>query len=166
MHRLVQAAVCKRSGEKGTAQAVTRRAIGRLAHVYPGDGYFNPESWPLCTRLTPHLLALQKAEPERILEPRVWSELLDRAGLYFLGRASYSQAESLLFNALAIREKTCGSEHLETADILKNLVLLRRDQSNLPEARLFCERALSIREKMLGPKHPEPKSQGEIGDGH
>jgi tetratricopeptide (TPR) repeat protein len=155
VHRLVQAAVCRRSEAKGTTKAVTQSVIGRLAEVYPHDGYYNPQSWALCARLTPHLLALQKADPESISEAGLWSELLERAGLYFLGRAYYAQAEPLLCKALRIREKVCGPEHLDTAKSLKSLVLLRRDQGNLPEARLLCERALAIREKMLGPKHPD-----------
>src|SRR5262244_701565 len=57
-------------------------------------------------------------------------------------------------HALAIREKTLGPEHRDTATSLNSLgsVLL----SDYPAvSRPLVERALAIREKALGPEHPD-----------
>src|SRR5262245_8999454 len=59
VHRLVQAVARARSEAKNSAQEAVVRLIARLAEQYPSDGY-NPQSWLLCARLTPHLTA-QKA---------------------------------------------------------------------------------------------------------
>lgn len=48
-----------------------------------------------------------------------------------------------------------GPNHLRTAQSLNNLALLLRDQGDLVAARPHLERALAIREKVLGPGHPD-----------
>ena len=56
VHRLVQAVARARSEANGSAQEAVGRLIARLAAIYPKDGH-DPQSWPLCAKLTPHLLA-------------------------------------------------------------------------------------------------------------
>src|SRR5262245_5264228 len=63
VHRLVQAVARVRSEAKGSAQEAVRRLIAQLAAQYPNDGY-NPQSWPLCAQLTPHLMAQKAAAVE------------------------------------------------------------------------------------------------------
>src|SRR5262249_52370705 len=48
VHRLVQAVA--RAGLKAgdLALSATEHLIVRLTNLYPGDGYSNPQSWPLC----------------------------------------------------------------------------------------------------------------------
>ena len=85
VHRLVQAVARARSEANGSAQDAVGRLIARLVAIYPEDGYSDPQSWPLCAQLTPHLLAQQlrqsdgdsdpaalacSAEPGRQLFPR------------------------------------------------------------------------------------------------
>ena len=52
---------------------------------------------------------------------------------------------------VAIREKTLGSNHLDTAASLNSLALLLADQGDLAGARPLYERALAISEEALGP---------------
>jgi tetratricopeptide (TPR) repeat protein len=54
---------------------------------------------------------------------------------------------------LAIREKTLGSEHPDTATSLNDLGRLLSDQGDFAGARPLLERALAIREKALGSEH-------------
>jgi tetratricopeptide (TPR) repeat protein len=149
VHRLVQTVARVRSEANGSAQDAVGRLIARLATVYPTDGDKNPPSWPLCAKLTPHLLARRGADDASV------SDLLNRAGSYFLGRAAYSQAALLLSDALAIREKALGPEHPDTATSLESLAFLLHIQWDLAGARPLIERALAIREKALGPEHPD-----------
>jgi tetratricopeptide (TPR) repeat protein len=153
VHRLVQAVARARSEAKGLAQGAAAHLIVRLGAVYPGDGHEDPGSWPLCAKLTPHLLALQGLdEPSKAAD---WPNLLVCAGNYFHGRAAYPQATLLLREALAIREKACGPEHPDTATSLNNLAGLLLDQGDLVGARPLYQRALTIREKVCGPEHPD-----------
>jgi tetratricopeptide (TPR) repeat protein len=147
MHRLVQAVARARSEANGSAQDAARRLIARLAAQYPSDGY-DPQSWPLCAQLTPHLLA--RCRPDDVSV----SELLERAGGYFHGRGAYSQAAPLFRDALAMREKSLGPEHRDTAASLTDLANSLLAQGDLAGARPLYERALAIREKVLGPEHP------------
>jgi tetratricopeptide (TPR) repeat protein len=52
-------------------------------------------------------------------------------------------------DALAICEKSLGSEHPDTLDSLNNLAEVLRDQGDFAGARALCERALAISEKAL-----------------
>jgi hypothetical protein len=109
VHRLVQAVARARSEANGSARGAVGQLIARLLASYPGDGYSNPQSWPLCAKLTPHLLAWRGPEDASV------SELLGRAGTHFLGRAAYSQAAPLLRDALTMGKKVLGPEHPLTA---------------------------------------------------
>jgi tetratricopeptide (TPR) repeat protein len=149
VHRLVQAVARARSEANGSAQDAVGRLIARLVATYPEDGYSDPQSWPLCARLTPHRLARRGADEASV------SELLSRAGAYFHGRAAYGQAAELFRDALAIREKTLRPGHPDTAVSLNNLATLLRDQGDLAGARPLYERALAINEKALGPEHAQ-----------
>jgi tetratricopeptide (TPR) repeat protein len=154
LHRLVREVAAAR--RKGKAQASLRCAlVAALAAVYPPDGYRNPAVWPRCAPLTPHVVSACRTgiadDPAQV----ECADLLNRAGVYFHGRAAYSAARPLLERALAIREKVLGAEHPDTATNLNNLARLVRDHGDPAAARRLCERALAIREKVLGPEHPD-----------
>ena len=148
VHRLVQAVARARSEANDSAQDAIEKLIARLTASYPEDGYDNPQSWPLCAKLTPHLLTRRGAD-----DPSVF-RLLGRIGEYFHGRAAYSQAAPLLRDALANCEKTLGPEHRDTAGSLNKLANVLRAQGDLAGARPLFERALAVYEKALGPEDP------------
>ena len=147
VHRLVQAVTRARSEANGSAQDAVGRLIARLVATYPADS--DPQSWPLCVKLTPHLLAGCGADDASV------SELLSRAGNYFRARAAYSKATPLLRDALAMRVKALGPEHPDTATSLANLASLLQDKGDFAEARALMERAMAICEKAFGPEHPD-----------
>ena len=150
VHRLVQAVARTRSEANGSAQEAVGQLIARLVAIYPAEGYTEPGSWPLCSQLTPHLLARRDAGSDAA----GWPTLLDRAGSYAHGRAAYAQAAELFRDALTIREKALGPEHPDTAKSLNRLAHLLRDKGDAGALPLV-ERALVIRERALGPEHPD-----------
>jgi len=149
VHRLVQVVARARSEANGSAQDAVEQLIARLVAIYPGRGYDDPGSWPLCAQLTPHLLARRDARPNHARIVASWPELLDRVGTYFHGRGGYADARPLYERALAIREKALGPEHPDVATSLNNLASLLSDQGDHAGARPLYERALAIREKAL-----------------
>jgi hypothetical protein len=152
VHRLVQAVARARSEANGSAQDARRRLMARLMAIYPEEPY-NPPSWPQCAQLTPHLLARREAGgPDE--DDINWIILLDRAGAYFHGRAAYRQALPLLGDVVAISEKMLGPEHPDTSMSLNTLALVLARQGDFALARPLHERALMIREKVLGPDIP------------
>jgi tetratricopeptide (TPR) repeat protein len=155
MHRLVQAVARERSKAKGLSQAVAGRMVARLVATFPDDGFENWQSWSLCARLTPHLFFWKVEGLDKTSDLAEWADLLNRAGRYFHGRAAYSQAASLLQEALASRERAFGKDHLLTATSLNNLALLLRDMADVAGARPLLERALGIIERLLGSQRDE-----------
>jgi hypothetical protein len=121
VHRLVQMVARARSKTAGTRQNAIARLLARLLAIYPEDGYNDPQSWPLCAQLTPHLLSLREAAFEKNREVLKWAELLSRAGDYFHGRGSHVEADLVFRDALALREKALGPGHLATAESVNNL---------------------------------------------
>jgi tetratricopeptide (TPR) repeat protein len=154
VHRLVQAIARARSQAKSMSQGIIERFISRLLAIYPKDACGDPNSWPLCAQLTPHLLAWRAFEPDRTLKLTAWAELLHRSADYFFGRQSFTQGIPLARDAVAIREQALGPEHLDTASSLFNLANLLYYQGDIAEARPLYERALAICEKVLGSEHP------------
>lgn len=63
-------------------------------------------------------------------------------------------AEPLYQRALAIQEKSMGSDHPDIATALSNLAALYDNQGKYFEAEPLYQRALVIREKSLGSGHP------------
>jgi tetratricopeptide (TPR) repeat protein len=61
-----------------------------------------------------------------------------------------SEAESLHREALAIRRKVFGEEHVEVASSLDNLALTLRAAGRLEEAETLERQALAMRRKLLG----------------
>jgi tetratricopeptide (TPR) repeat protein len=108
---------------------------------------------------------------EAVLGPENPSTAMTLNNLASLYRAQgrYSEAEPLYKRALKIREAVFGPEHLHTVVSLINLALLYEDhhqhtnaeplfQRALPlirEAEPQYQRALKIREAMLGTEHPD-----------
>ena len=148
VHRLVQTVARARAYARGVAHFAVECLIARLLAIYPDEGFGNYQSWPQCTQLTPHLLALWQGDPDGASKLANCPDLMRRAGNYFHWRASYAEAAPLLNDALAIYEKTLGPDHPLTAKCLTDLAGLLWDQGNLPEAQPLMERALSIYEKL------------------
>ena len=60
----------------------------------------------------------------------------------------YEEATPYLIWSLELREKTVGCDHLDVAQSLNNLAVLRNNQGQYEEARRLHERSLRIREKV------------------
>src|SRR5215472_11432754 len=69
VHRLVQAVARARSEANGSAQDAVGRLIARLVAIYPEEqDAYSPRSWPVCAKLTPHLLARRGADDASVSE--------------------------------------------------------------------------------------------------
>jgi TolB-like protein len=94
LHRLVREIAAARS--KGEARDQMLLALASaLAVVYPDDAFTNPASWPLCASLTPHVLATFETEMGDTAAGAAGASLLERSGMYFHGRAAYSETRPL-----------------------------------------------------------------------
>jgi tetratricopeptide (TPR) repeat protein len=155
VHRLVHAIARERAERNGTAKSARERYITRMSTIYPKGAHLNLASWQLCSQLTPHLPALYWVEPGARVDNAQSAELLERAGLYFLGREAYPGAEILFRAVLAYRETALGTNHSDTATAINNLAYLLQLRGDRAVARSLFERALIIRENTLGREHPD-----------
>jgi tetratricopeptide (TPR) repeat protein len=97
--------------------------------------------------------ALAQAEAAALGDARLARSLDSLAGAYRLESRSVD-AERLYRRALALLERM-GAPDLEVAQVLSGLGTALVKQARFAEAQPLYERARSIREKRLGPNHPE-----------
>jgi tetratricopeptide (TPR) repeat protein len=72
----------------------------------------------------------------------------------YVDQGRYADAEPLLQQSLAIREKALGSDHPDVAQSQNNLAGLYHAQGRYTDAEPLIKRALAVREKTLGLDHP------------
>jgi hypothetical protein len=63
---------------------------------------------------------------------------------------------------LAIEEKTAGPDNLDVAASANELALLYNCEEKYADAEIFYKKAIQIREKNLGPEHPDVIRTREI----
>jgi tetratricopeptide (TPR) repeat protein len=151
IHPLVQE-VIRDNMNQDMQRSWVERTVRTVSAAFPDPEFPN---WSECERLLSHALLCAKYVTTYSFEFSTAAILLRNAGLYLHERAQYVEAESLYQQALAIREKTGGKEHPDTADSLNKLAWFYDDQGEHAKAEPLCQRALEINEKVLGSDHSE-----------
>ncbi|HEY5028023.1 MAG TPA: tetratricopeptide repeat protein [Candidatus Angelobacter sp.] len=151
IHPLVQEVV--RANMASDAQrSWAERTVRAVSTAFPDPEF---PRWPDCERLLSHALLSSKHVIDYNFEFAAAATLLRNAGFYLHQRAQYAEAEPLYNQGLAIREKTYGREHPDTAESLSKLAWLYSNQGKYAKSESLEKRALEIREKVLGPEHSE-----------
>ena len=91
------------------------------------------------------------ATPETALNGAWMGDMLRRTG-------RYDEAEGKINRALQILKASPIQSGRIQAEILDASALLRRDQQKNPEAEQLFRQALALRQKTLGPEHPETRN--------
>ena len=152
VHRLV-ADVTRRNLRDDTESSTLRRALRWLNRRLrrrptgcPHLGDARSARSPCPRRLQAH------ADHAGIAEPT--ARLLSDLGLLLNCKARYVEAERLMHRALAIDERSYGTEHPNVAIRLNNLAGLLQATNRLAEAEPLMRRALAIDEHSYGTDHP------------
>lgn len=152
VHRLVQAVTHDKLNKKEW-ETWASAAVKMVNTSFPHESD-DVRTWPICSRLLPHGLAVTaRNEAGKLIAET--GTLLNQMGLYVWGRADLSQAKNLFQRALAIGQKTLGPDHPNQATRLNNLAGVLKDQGDLKEAKEFFQRALAIDKKTYGPNDLE-----------
>ncbi|HEY6541784.1 MAG TPA: NB-ARC domain-containing protein, partial [Ktedonobacteraceae bacterium] len=114
IHRLVQT-VLKQSMGRETYEQWVRHTILAVNATFPTGEFAN---WERCEYYLPHVQVCSALIEQHQLVFREAASLLQRAGSYLTGRSRFPEAESLLRQALAMREQLSGPDHLTTAETL------------------------------------------------
>jgi CHAT domain-containing protein/Tfp pilus assembly protein PilF len=154
-------------GEKALAPEHPSLAIylENLANLY---SLFKKEDFDKAEQLYQRALAIRK-KSLGAEHPLVFFSLNNLATLYQL-RGDYVKAEPLYRQALTLAEKLLGPEHPDVAKPLNNLAFLyyqlayyqlasaEEQALYYGKAEPLYQRALAIKEKVLGPEHPDVAS--------
>ena len=127
------------------------RFLGDLLEVFdPGEALGN-------TSAARELLerGAERIEAGFVEQPLTRAQFMLIIGDLYQKLGLYEQAEPLLEEALAIREKALGPNHSGVAQSLNNLGHLYERQGRYDEAEPVIQRSVSIREETLGPNHPD-----------
>jgi tetratricopeptide (TPR) repeat protein len=151
IHRLVQS-ILRDSQSPEKTREIKQLAVLVVNTACPNRS--DVAQWSACERWVPHAQVCARWIVEEQIENDEVTLLLNQAGYYLLARGRYREAEPLLQQALRIRERHLGAEHLGTATSLNNLADLYRAQGKYREAEPLYGRALSIHEQQLGIEHP------------
>jgi tetratricopeptide (TPR) repeat protein len=154
VHRLVQAATRARLADRQAAHA--ERATLCLAQAFPELAYGNPNVWPQCAMLLPHVLALADCYRAGKHEmPEAGGRLFDLAAGYLHARGAYGEAEPLFRTAVAVKERVHGRGDPRFANALGNLALLLQETGRTDEAESHYREVIATEEKALGREHPD-----------
>ncbi|KAK5290627.1 hypothetical protein LTR99_011028 [Exophiala xenobiotica] len=149
VHRLVQLAMRNWLQTQGQQEFWIEETMQRLADIFPFPEHENREVW---RQYLPHVLSAVHFQEHDVREEADIRLLFNIAESYaLLGR--YREAEEMHRQALDLREKVLGEEHLDTLDSMNNLAIVLQQQGKYKEAEEIHRQALDLREKVLGEEH-------------
>ena len=151
IHRLVQAVLKSTLNVEATLQWA-ERTVRAVSRVFPE---VQVATWPQCERCLSHAQVCADLVAKYQFEFPEAARLLNLTGRYLYERGRFAEADPLLHQALEIREKVLGSEHLDTATSLNDLALLYHAQGKYEQAEPLYLHALQVRKLLLGLEHPE-----------
>ena len=151
IHRLVQA-VIKDVMDKDTQYQWARRAVIAVDHILHSAGVM---TWTLHQRYLSHAITCASLIKQEGMAFPEAARLLNQTGYYLYEWAQYTEAESLLQQALSIREQVLEPEHSDTATTLNTLAWLYYAQGKYEQAEPLYQKALVMRERVLGSMHPD-----------
>lgn len=152
IHRLVQA-IFRINMDEATQKLWAERAVRMVNDVFPTN--LDVNNWIQCQRFVAHVQTCATFIEEYDLAFPEAAHLLNQTAYYLDDIALYTEAEPLFQRAIAIDEKTLGSDHPNLASPLNNLAGLYYDQGKYKQAGPLYQRAIAIDEKSFGSEHPD-----------
>lgn len=151
MHRLVQLSTRKWLESKKTLQRWVSQALKTITEVFSYESY---ETWSFCQTLVSHSQEVLTFETEDQGDIVNRAKISAKMGWYLSCRSDLASGEMLIRDALETLEKSLGSEHSVTLEIVDDLASVLERQGKFPEAEKLKRRALEINQRLLGPDHP------------
>ncbi len=160
VHRLVQTVTRDRLSNE-ERKIWGEAAVLLVANSFP-QGIDDPQTWPECSFMLPHALAVSKHVVRLEDVHESYSRLLNQVGIYLGMRAEFDASKVAFDKALATFEAFNGSysNHPGMAKVLGNLGNVLRQKGNFEEAKISYEKALEIKKAIYGhdSNHPDVAS--------
>ena len=155
MHRLVQLATRKWLENHGETDKRREEMLHLMSEKFPTSELAN---WKICEDLEPHAQTILgysyvsehcQLDRARILHNTAW---------WRLTQGVYTIAEVRIQEAVAIRERMLGLQHLRTLDSLRLLASVLEHEGRYVEAEKLNLQVVVTMEKVLGREHPDTLS--------
>jgi tetratricopeptide (TPR) repeat protein/transcriptional regulator with XRE-family HTH domain len=154
IHRLVQA-VLRDAMDINQQRIWAERALRATNCAFPD---VEPATWDTCRRCLPHAqLCATYIEKYCLTFPEA-AHLLNKAAIYLMDHAHYTEVKTLLRKALTLRQQLLKPDHPDVAATLHDLGKLYYVRGKYAEAELYLQQALAIRTQVLGTEHPHTAS--------
>jgi len=153
IHRMVQEVIQEMLADVKDEKQWIEAGIKAVNECFPFD-LDNTHEWPKGNRLSPCGLELCGHAEKSELWLEEAGRLLNQVGAYNKVRAQFDDALSILKRALAVLEKTYGSDHPNIATCLSNVGGVLSVKGDYDGALMNNRRALAIDEKYYGPDDP------------
>ncbi|KAK6362595.1 hypothetical protein TWF730_000052 [Orbilia blumenaviensis] len=150
MHRLVQLSTKTWLEQNQTLQKWQSEATEIIASLFPKGNY---ETWSECQVQLPHaseIMLFGLTDSQDLLN---LASLKSKLGCFYMEKGNSRTAETMLREAVMIREESLGANHLDTLNSVSNLGLVLRTQGEYKKAELLHRRALKGKERQLGTDH-------------
>jgi tetratricopeptide (TPR) repeat protein len=155
LHRIVQQVVRAQLSDEDR-QTLSATAVELLAAAFPStDAMGDPDCWPRCAQLVPHVLAATDHVQTTGPIVATTASVLRSASAYLQRRAEFAAAHGLLARALTLEEAAMGPGYPGVGATMDSLGAVLRYQGNLVGACSYLERALAIKQAAFGPDHPD-----------
>jgi tetratricopeptide (TPR) repeat protein len=158
----VVATIRNEAADHAGAEALAREALEVAARAR--DDLLMARIWSLLVRVVGHkqarfdealgMIPAAMVAAERAGDDHARADALVAGATVFLHLGRYEEATARNERAVALREKTLGTEHPGVAATLVNLANALTGMGRHEEARMQYDRALPILEHALGPRHP------------
>jgi serine/threonine protein kinase/tetratricopeptide (TPR) repeat protein len=98
---------------------------------------------------------VQRLDKELKGQPDIEADLRTTIGTVYFDLGQFKKAETTFREALALRKKLLGNEHLDVASSLNNVANAVWQQGRLTEAESLHREALAMRKRLLGSEHAD-----------
>jgi tetratricopeptide (TPR) repeat protein len=149
IHRLVQE-VLRSEMDEDSQRQWAEQVVEAVTAVFPNAEFGN---WVQCDRTLLHAQITAQLIQSYELESEPAALLLNRIGYFLQQLGRYGEAEPLFQDALTMRKRLLGDEHLDVALSLNNLALLYDNQGRYGEAEPLFQDALTMTKRLLGDEH-------------
>jgi len=153
LHRLVHLATRSWLKEQGSSNEWIKKAIARLADVFPDNDHQNRALW---RAYLPHARCLLSSSLKDDVDGRLL--LLERFGLCLMSDGRYIEAEGPFTQVMEARKRVLGPEHPSSLTSMANLASTYWNQGRWQEAEELHTQVMEARKRVLGPEHPSSLS--------
>ena len=152
MHRLVQLATREWLSARGQQNRWKRQFIRNLYVKFPVRVY---ENWAICQALFPHVKSAAAQKPEEQESLTTWASLLYNAAWYAWRIGNGPEAEDMSVQAMNVRKKILGKDHVDTLSSMAMAGLAYNLQGRWNAAEEMFVQVVETRKRVLGAGHPD-----------